>query len=124
MNDRRPLTPARRKVFDFMVGYQARHGCPPTSHEIAAALELSKVSVHEHLHGLVKAGWCREIGAKQTWRRIEAIEEEEAYTLEQIKRAVIETVRSENDQHVNAWGFAEKVVARLTGKAVMGGSAT
>jgi repressor LexA len=54
------LTGRQQEIFDFLVGYQERHGYPPTVREIGEAVGLASPStVHAHLANLERAGLLR-----------------------------------------------------------------
>jgi SOS-response transcriptional repressor LexA len=51
------LTMPQRRVYEFMLRFQARHGLPPTMKEIAAALKVNSPSnVRAHILALVSKG--------------------------------------------------------------------
>jgi repressor LexA len=54
------LTKRQREIFDFIRGYAARHGYPPTVRDIGRAVGLTSSStVHAHLANLEKLGLVR-----------------------------------------------------------------
>lgn len=118
-SERKALTPRRREIWDFMRKFQERNGFAPTSQEIALQFGISKITAYETMKALVTLGWCREVGSKGTSRRIEAIDEEEAFTLEQVKQAAIEAMQRKGYGYVAACEIANEVKERLTVKALM-----
>src|SRR3954451_16104689 len=54
------LTKRQREIFDFIKGYSASHGYPPTVRDIGKAIGLTSSStVHAHLANLEKLGLVR-----------------------------------------------------------------
>jgi repressor LexA len=54
------LTKRQQEIFDFIKGYSARHGYPPTVRDIGKAVGLASSStVHAHLSNLEKLGLLR-----------------------------------------------------------------
>jgi repressor LexA len=54
------LTKRQREIFDFIKGYSASHGYPPTVRDIGKAIGLTSSStVHAHLANLEKLGLLR-----------------------------------------------------------------
>src|SRR4051812_12256573 len=54
------LTKRQREIFDFIKGYSASHGYPPTVRDIGKAIGLTSSStVHAHLSNLEKLGLVR-----------------------------------------------------------------
>jgi repressor LexA len=54
------LTKRQREIFDFIKGYSAKHGYPPTVRDIGKAIGLTSSStVHAHLSNLEKIGLLR-----------------------------------------------------------------
>jgi repressor LexA len=54
------LTKRQREIFEFIKGYSARHGYPPTVRDIGKAIGLTSSStVHAHLANLEKLGLVR-----------------------------------------------------------------
>src|SRR5215211_4881396 len=54
------LTKRQREIFDFVKGYSAKHGYPPTVRDIGKAIGLTSSStVHAHLANLEKLGLVR-----------------------------------------------------------------
>ena len=54
------LTKRQREIFDFIKGYSAKHGYPPTVRDIGKAIGLTSSStVHAHLSNLEKLGLVR-----------------------------------------------------------------
>lgn len=115
--ERKALTPRRREIWGFMCRFQERNGFAPTAEEVALQFGISKITAYETMRMLVTLGWCREVGSKGTSRRIEAIDEEEAFTLEQVKQAVIEYAQKRGHAYVAACEIANEVEERLTVKA-------
>jgi repressor LexA len=54
------LTKRQQEIFDFIKGYSAKHGYPPTVRDIGKAIGLTSSStVHAHLANLEKVGLLR-----------------------------------------------------------------
>src|SRR3989440_12799941 len=54
------LTKRQQEIFDFIRGYSAKHGYPPTVRDIGKAIGLTSSStVHAHLSNLEKVGLLR-----------------------------------------------------------------
>ncbi len=53
------LTPKQLKIFNFVRQFRVLHGYSPTLQEIADELEVSKVTVFEHVEALVEKGALR-----------------------------------------------------------------
>jgi repressor LexA len=53
------LTPKQMRIFDFVRQFRVAHGYSPTMQEIADQLEVSKVTVFEHVEALVEKGALR-----------------------------------------------------------------
>ncbi len=66
---RRPLTERQREVLDFVRGFGAQHGYPPTVREIGAHFGFVPRSVFDHLEALEKKGYLRRRREKTTGRR-------------------------------------------------------
>ena len=59
------LTKRQQEIFDFIRGYSARHGYPPTVRDIGKAIGLTSSStVHAHLANLEKVGLLKRDPAK------------------------------------------------------------
>lgn len=55
-----PLTPAQRRLYDFVRAHVAGHGYAPSFEEIARHLTYTSLStVYEHLQNLEAKGWIR-----------------------------------------------------------------
>ncbi len=54
MKPKRPRTPRQRELCLFVRDYRAATGMSPTFEEIGRKLGISKVTVWEHVHSLVK----------------------------------------------------------------------
>lgn len=64
------LTPAQRRVLDFIVEFIRAKRYSPSLEEIAAALELRSVAtIHKHLRNLSDKGYV-----KRSWNRSRSIE--------------------------------------------------
>ena len=59
MADRRSLTRRQKEVLQFVSDYLEANGLSPTLKEIAEHLEVSKITVHEHVNALVEKGYLR-----------------------------------------------------------------
>jgi len=53
------LTPKQMRIFQFVRQYRTAHGFSPTLQEIADELQVSKVTVFEHVEALVEKGVLR-----------------------------------------------------------------
>ncbi len=53
------LTPKQMRIFDFVRQFRVAHGYSPTMQEIADELQVSKVTVFEHVEALVEKGALR-----------------------------------------------------------------
>lgn len=75
-------TARQLEVLDFMLGYQAEHGMPPTVREIATAFGFTSTnSVASHLLLLAKKGLVRHRpGVSRAWRALEQQPHEETTT--------------------------------------------
>lgn len=63
---RKKLTARQREVLDFIVGYIAERGFPPSIREIGAALRISSLrGVTIHLDALERKGWIRRESASR-----------------------------------------------------------
>jgi SOS-response transcriptional repressor LexA len=63
------MTPAQRKVYEFLCGYSAREGWMPTQREIMDGVGLGSVStVHDHLHQLEQDGFIEMGGGSRAIR--------------------------------------------------------
>jgi SOS-response transcriptional repressor LexA len=51
------LTPRQLQVYRLIVQYRADMGISPTQQEMADALGIGKVSIHEHVNALRTKGW-------------------------------------------------------------------
>jgi SOS-response transcriptional repressor LexA len=51
------LTDRQIRLYDFIVDFRAKSGISPTLVEMAEAFGVSKVTVFEHVKGLVNKGW-------------------------------------------------------------------
>src|SRR5215204_5949665 len=59
------LTKRQQEIFDFIKGYSAKHGYPPTVRDIGKAVGLASSStVHAHLANLERLGLLRRDPAK------------------------------------------------------------
>jgi repressor LexA len=58
---RRRLTPRQVEILRMIRDYQKNHGCSPTMQELADVLDISKVTVFEHVEGLVEKGLLRRL---------------------------------------------------------------
>jgi len=56
---RRPLTARQREVLEFVRGFAAAHGYPPTVREIGAHFGFVPRSVFDHLNALINKGYLR-----------------------------------------------------------------
>lgn len=57
---RQPITRRRRQIFEFVLNHCNANGFGPSYEEIAAAFGLrSLATVHEHVHGLIGAGYLK-----------------------------------------------------------------
>lgn len=60
MKRSRPLTEKQQAVLDYIKGYMAERGCPPTTYEIAHAFGWkSDNAAQEHLKALQKKGFIK-----------------------------------------------------------------
>lgn len=50
-------TPIERTVLTFFETYAKQNGVPPTMGEVADAIEVTKVTVHEHVRRLTQKGF-------------------------------------------------------------------
>lgn len=50
------LTPAQRRVYDFIAGYMKQSGISPTYVEIGKNCDIDAVNAHEHVANLAKKG--------------------------------------------------------------------
>jgi repressor LexA len=100
-------TPKQLQIMNFIRDYRATHHTSPTLEEIGASLGVHRVTVHQHVAALVKKGAIRKLpqrsrsieildreylpeatvavlGRIAAGRPIEAVEDAEQYTLEEL----------------------------------------
>ena len=71
-----PITPRQMDILRYLRDYRARHGYSPTMQEIADHLNLSKVTVFEHVGALERKGLLRR-GPKHKARSLQLSDEVE-----------------------------------------------
>jgi len=59
MPERKSLTRRQKEVLSFVGEYLEEHGISPTLKEIADAMQVSKITVHEHVKALVAKGYLK-----------------------------------------------------------------
>jgi repressor LexA len=100
-------TPKQLQIMSFIRDYRAQHGTSPTLEEIGNSLGVHRVTVHQHVAALVKKGAIRKLpqrsrsieildreylpdptvrvlGRIAAGRPIEAVEDPEIYTLDEL----------------------------------------
>ena len=56
MNRQPFLTPRKHEVLEYIHRFREGEGFSPTLREMAIGFEISHVTLHEHVHDLVRAG--------------------------------------------------------------------